>query len=385
MHEVYYDTAYEDWDRVLDALDRIGITHARDAIFANPAPASRDWNERYYRNIEAAAARGIRFSFITGRPKNDQGGIRDLLSVAEGRLRRAVEYIEGPNEYDISGSAQWATELRTYQRELARRVRASRGLEGVRIVGPSLVANEDGLGDISATLDLGNSHPYTGGEPPRRDFVDDELGEAAKLAGDKPVVVTEAGFHNAMNATAGQPPVPEDIAASYVLRTILQHFAQGIPRTYLYELLDEKPEPAQRDPEQHFGLLRNDFSFKPAAVAVQNLIEVLGERRVPDRLDAVGVEMVDGDVESLTLQRADGDHLVALWDDDVSAWDTATRERRKVPPQDVTLRLDTGRDVRLHRPVRSARGESVEVGDDGRVTVPVGLEPVILRIAAPGR
>ena len=385
MHAVYYDTAYRDWGRVVDALDRIGIRHARDAIFANPAPQSRGWNERYYRNIEAAVARGIRFSFITGRPNNDQGSARDLIAVAGGRLRRAVEYIEGPNEYDASGSPDWADELRAYQRDLARLARTSRTLEDVPVVGPSLVDNEDDLGDISATLDLGNMHPYTGGEPPRRDHVTDQLEDARKLAGDKPVVVTEAGFHNAMNSTAGQPPVPEDIAASYTLRTILQHFAQKIPRTYLYELVDEKPEPAQRDPEQHFGLLRNDFSFKPAAVALQNLIEVLGERRAPDRLDPTGVEIVEGEVESLTLQRADGDHLVVLWDDDVSAWDTATRERRKVPPQDVAVRLDAGRSVSVYRPVRSAEGEKADVADDGRVTVPVGLDPVILRIAAPDR
>ena len=47
----------------------------------------------------------------------------------------------------------------------------------------------------------------------------------------------------------------------------IEHFRAGIPRTYAYELIDEKPDAALTDPEQHFGLLRNDFSEKPAFTA----------------------------------------------------------------------------------------------------------------------
>jgi hypothetical protein len=56
----------------------------------------------------------------------------------------------------------------------------------------------------------------------------------------------------------------------YLLRTFLEHFKGGIARTYAYELLDEKPDRGLRDPEQHFGPLRQDFTPKPAFTALRN-------------------------------------------------------------------------------------------------------------------
>jgi hypothetical protein len=62
-HIVYYDTAYGNWNRVVARLDELGVRHLREGVYANPAPRWRDWNERYYRAVELAASRGIRFTF----------------------------------------------------------------------------------------------------------------------------------------------------------------------------------------------------------------------------------------------------------------------------------------------------------------------------------
>lgn len=96
------------------------------------------------------------------------------------------------------------------------------------------------------------------------------------VSGAKPVWATEAGFHTALRARTGQPPLSERVGAVYLERTFLEHFAMGVGRTYAYELVDEKPDPAGREPEWHFGLLRNDFSPKPAFTALRNLLAVVG-------------------------------------------------------------------------------------------------------------
>ena len=81
----------------------------------------------------------------------------------------------------------------------------------------------------------------------------------APLSGRKPLWATEAGYHNAVNARDGQPPVSERAGAIYTLRTVLEHFKAGIDRTYLYEAVDFWPT-GRRKPNWNFGLLRNDMS-----------------------------------------------------------------------------------------------------------------------------
>ena len=109
-HSVYYDTAYGNWPRVVAKLDELGVRHLRDGLSGNPAPAWRDWNERYFRAIDLAAAHGMRFDFIVGKPGNPAGTLDQLLSVAGGRLRHATEALEEPNEVDHfnGGTRGWA-------------------------------------------------------------------------------------------------------------------------------------------------------------------------------------------------------------------------------------------------------------------------------------
>ena len=58
---------------------------------------------------------------------------------------------------------------------------------------------------------------------------------------------------------------------------MLDAVAQGVPATYLYELLDEWPDPNNTDREQHFGLFNNDGTPKQAAAALHNLTTILAD------------------------------------------------------------------------------------------------------------
>lgn len=384
-HAAYYDTAYGDWPRVVARLRELGVRHLREGVYANPN--WRDWNERYYQAVELAAAHGVRFNLGLNPPGSKTGTLAQILRVVSGRLRHAVEALEAPNEFDkYVGGPRWPSVLAAYGRDLHRQAKAQRSLRSLPIVGPSF-ATPDGpgrLGDQRAWLDVGNVHPYTGGLSPSPEHVRSELARAGVTAPTKPVWATEAGFHNALNARhPSQPAVSEHAAAVYLLRTFLEHFRGGIERTYAYELIDEKPDRARRDPEQHFGLLRHDFTPKPAFTALRNLLALVGrgERRAslrPLRPLRLSVSARDRDVRRLVLQRGDGTYVVALWRLD-SVWDRDLRRPLRIVPRTLVVDLPGARRVAIADPVRSD-AERVLRLRHGRVRFGLSGRPLLLNV-----
>src|SRR5262245_11688370 len=123
-HIVYYDTSYANWSTAVDRLVALGVTHVRDGVYGNPAARWRDWNEAYYRAVELAATRGIRFDVGMGRPGSETGTLDELLDVVQGRLRNAVDALEGPNEFDyFVGGPTWPTRLSAYVRNIYRKAK----------------------------------------------------------------------------------------------------------------------------------------------------------------------------------------------------------------------------------------------------------------------
>jgi hypothetical protein len=382
-HLVYYDTAYADYPRVVAKLEELGVRHVRDGVYGNPGSQWRDWNERHYRALEFAAAHGIRFTVGMGQPGNPFGTLDDLIGLVQGRLRGAIEALEGPNEFDhFVGGPRWRSLLAAYDRQLYRRVKANPSLRSLPVIGPSLALNnsERRLGDQEAWMDVGNVHPYTGGLSPNPDHLRSALAETRIVSGSKPVWATEAGYQTALRATSGQAPVSEAAGAVYLVRTFLEHFRGGIERTFAYELVDEKPDPSGRDPEQHFGLLRNDFTPKPAFTALKNLLTLVGRsddrpRPQPLRMSLSGAD--DG-VRRLVLQKADGTYLVALWRLS-SVWDIERRRALRVAPRSVVVTMPGAGRVAEADPVVSDALKPLRLGR-GRVRVHLGGRPLLLQV-----
>ena len=358
-HTVYYDTAYGDWPRIVARLRELGVRHLRDGMFANPAPQWRDWNERYYRAVELAAASGIRFTFVLNPPKRDTGSVDQILDVVGGRLRNAADALEAPNEFDkYVGGGRWAHALASYERQLYVKAKRRSTTRSLPILGPSFATlhGPSRVGSLHRIVDAGNIHPYTGGLSPDPKHIKSELARARITAADKPVWATEIGFHNAMRASPdAQAPVSERVAAVYLLRTFLEHFRAGIRRSFAYELIDEKPDPAGRDAEQHFGLLRNDFSRKPAFNALRNLLATVGPARGRGRLVPlrIAISRPARDIRRLVLQKADGSYVVALWRLR-SIWDIERKQPLRVAPERVTVRLPRSARVTVSDPPRSS-------------------------------
>jgi hypothetical protein len=379
-HLIYDDTAYGDFAGVRSRLRELGVRHIRDGVCGTCA-----WQWGRY---EALASDGIRLDAGAGWPTATLQERRDTLAAMR-RLAPMIDTVEGANEWDLfSGrTAAWAGQVREHQAWWADAVRTDPALHSIPLIGPSLVFSWETpsswttLGDVSANLDYGNSHGYAGGLPPEL-AADAELARARAISGDKPVVQTEGGYHNALDqGNWDHPAVPEDVAGAYLPRLFLENFRRGILRTYSYELLDEWAGLAATDMEASFGLLRSDLSRKPAFVSVRNLLTILADGPASQQVAdvPVTVSVSAADVRQLVLRKADGRVDVILWRP-ASLWDRDARARLAVPTTPVAVSYAAPVSAATtYTPVASADGRAVTLSA-GAVTLAVGAAPVILEL-----
>ena len=354
VHLGYADTPYGRHDIVEKKLRDLGIRYIRDGLSPGQPEVHRAWR--------ALASHGIRVDLIAGDPlrRFGTGPLEDQLAIVKRDLRGAVASLEGPNEYDIQGDPHWPATLRAYQRDLYQQVKSDPSLAGIPVLGPTVVHPEsrEQLGDISRWLDYGNLHPYPGGLPPDRDsLVKQELAWAAQNAGSKPIQATETGYHNALKSGESHKSATERAAGVYIPRLYLDDFRRGIARTFVYELVDERPDASRENSEASFGLLRNDFSEKPAFVAVKRLIALLGDPGPPFKPDqlAYSVQGAPSSLRQVLLEKRNGSFYLVLWNA-VSVWDPAAV--KPIDPKDAAVRLvftEPVQSVEIYRPNRSGR------------------------------
>ena len=380
IHSYYVDTAYARLDRVLEALRQIHVRHVRDGLLpASTNEGVRSWQRFYFAQL---AAQGIGANLNLGSPEDGESSLAWRVQQLEQLPPGFVESVEGPNEYDLRAGEGWVRPLREWQRQLYLEVRARPQLRQVPVLGPSFgsVDHAFGAGDLSASSDLANIHPYPGGLQPSSEGLTRNLAIANHLSGSKGVVATESGYHNALGDRLDHPPVSERAAGAYVPQLLLEYFKRGITRTYLYELVDEKPDRLGLDREQHFGLFREDFSPKPAAVALGRLLSLLDGPVAPSRPGALDYRLSGrGDrVEELLLRRANGSFALVLWQG-ASVWDRDTR--RDLYPSNLTLRLRLASPARIRTKRLLAHGrrtKGVWRGSGAKIVVPAADTVVVL-------
>jgi hypothetical protein len=159
------------------------------------------------------------------------------------------------------------------------------------------------------------------------------------------------------------------VESSYLIRTLLLAWNHGIRRTFIYELLDEFPGSG-------YGLLRHDFSEKPAFVALKNLVGLLQETaadRGPGQL-TFSIDNGDPSLEHALFQKADGSYYLILWLER-SSFDADALRRIAVPSEKAQLQLASGHIVKemisfnadgstqVQRPARPASTQALEVND----------------------
>ncbi len=294
------------------------------------------------------ATHGIKLTAGTGGyPLSVSNIDSNLAYAADLAASDALAVIEGPNEPDQCNPDMADSRvqlIREAQAEVYTRAKARTVLRPYPVLAPALCASNAAakIGNLSASADAANHHPYPNAYPfpaPWYDEVQPRL-----VNPDGPIFATETGYHNTVNApsTEGHRPTTERVSGIYAGQLPFGGFNKGLARSYFYELVDGAPDPERDDRESNFGLYRNDWSPKPSATAIKNVINILrdpGPAFTPRSLKY----RVSGDltnVQQTLLQKRDGTFFLALWHT-APIWDPFTKKDLYPSSRSVKLELET--------------------------------------------
>lgn len=374
IHLGFLNTPYTNAPQVATALKTLGVRHVRDDLILS------DNSPLQYAAISLVAQQaGVKFNLIMGRPDRLGTPADYVRAVATLLPAGTVESLEGVNEWDLFGpqgaTNPWVQQMKDWQRDLYTAAKAEPATASLPILSPALAfrANYAKAGDMSQYVDIANAHMYPGGYRPSNEI--SQITAALRTSiPTKPLVVTEAGYHNATSTTGGHKGVPEAVAGVYAPKLLLEHAKRG-ERVYSYELLDEAADPNKTNSEAEFGLLHNDFSPKPAYTATKNLLALVndpGPAFTPTPL-GVTADGMPSDARYLLYQKRNGQYVLLLWRD-VDIFNPATQQNVTIAPANVTVRLDVPYSMSLYRPSQGATpvsttvAASLPVSLDGQVT-----------------
>jgi hypothetical protein len=327
---------------------------------------------------EAMASAGLRFDFITGGPPDQT--VLDLAAF-EATYPGAVAAIEGPNEvnnfpftYDgLSGTPAAIA----YQRALYNDVRANPALAAIPIL--NFTDNPPTAGAATAA----NQHVYpVGGDQPLGSLTAAYKGMQKLLPG-KPVYFTEAGYYT-LPGRLQWVGVDDETQAKLTLNLLMDAASLGVAATYLYDLVDDGPDPGNDIQANHFGLFNLDGTAKPSAVAIHDLTTILadpGARAATFRTTPLNVVItgLPSDGHSLVLEKSSGVYDIVLWAEP-DIWNPVTNQPIAVAPKPVTVRLLAGSaELTLFDPLNSANPVNVRQG--AGLTVNLTDHPLIIQVS----
>jgi hypothetical protein len=380
VHLAYSNTPYADSDAVAAAIADLGVRHVRDDLYLS--------RPDQYAAMAKVVGAGARFDLIMGRPDSGKAPA-DYVSAAAALPSGTVESLEGANEWDFFGpSDSWAAQVTSWQQDLYSAAKAEPATVGLPVLSPALAFKQDyaALGDLSASADVANMHVYPGGTKPTSEIFQMTTAVRAEFP-NGPLITTEAGYHNATDATTGQPGVPGRVAGFYLPRLLLEHLGRGEQRMYSYELIDEADDPA--NPEASFGLLHHDLTPKPAYTAMKNLLALVSDpgpafATTPLMASIDGYAEIPG-VRYLLTQKRDGSYVLLVWQD-VSLYDISTGKRTSVTSVNTTLRVGRASRMQVFQP--SAGAAPIAQATGRSIPLSLGGQVVAVRIDAlerPGR
>jgi hypothetical protein len=387
-HVSYTDGAYVNVHNVADDMAWLGIHHVRDY----PPGSSIPFSSYVY-----LAQRGVKFNFLMGADfEKHIGQVAQLNTEVPG----SVAAIEGPNELNnfpvayqgLTGAAAGLA----VQRDLYARVHAMPELKAVPVY-DATGFDPKSVETRAASADFANQHVYPqNGEQPLWNANGDKWMLAAIHLGQRyqlPLVITEFGYFSLPQAGWYMLGVDEDTQAKGVLNGYMDAASAGVKRLYVYELLDEKPDPSHKNDEMHYGLFRNDNSPKPVAYAIRNLTSFLNanttRRASAATRNTLAYTLSDmpQSANSLLLQKKDGRFVLVLWNETL-IWDRATAKPLTSPPAHVGLDFgETAKRVEIYDPLAPAAEPHKIHRDVRQLTVEIPDHVILLEITpanAPG-
>lgn len=323
-HGNYTDTVYANQDKVLWALQFLGVRHVRDLLKAKAGLSTH----RLSRRLRDA---GIKTSFVMdwdGRYEAGTPASQFEALLDPNRLAGCADLLEGENERDFDGIND---DDIARQRQLYALKKQYPGLDGIRLIGPSFARGTTSVPTWAAKggtqhQDGWNDHPYPGGAHPESGEATDQAGRPiggihrrrhdAVTRAAQPYYATETGYHDAVSGDGrGHWPTSQRAQAAYLPRMFLTNFAAEVERSYSYELVDQFPEPKLTNREHNFGDFEHDWSPKPSAYAVQRLTRAMADDAPAKATERDVRVTITGDdtLEVHPFTKGDGSLVLAIW------------------------------------------------------------------------
>ena len=378
-HLDYRDTPYGSLRKVKEALDYLGLPNLRDMV------------PRSYRTpYETLAELGYKFDFVVRREAADElpETIREL-ELFQNRHPGSVASIEGLNEANnwpakYQGLTGFPAAV-ALQRDLYAATKASKELRDVPVYAMTLGgAGENDyrrLGDLSDFADLGNAHIYFPKGAPPSSVWDSALALNRLSTPRLPLsAITETGYTTALRS---EHRVDEDVQAKYLLTLIADAWAKSVPRLFVYALIDDSTDYA--DWTRGLGLYRFDWTPKPAAVAIHNLIRELTatpqakSRTEPGSLH-FHISSAEAGTQSVLLQKGDGTFELLIWREQ-KLWDGTALRAVPVRTTRISLILGGNRPrVAIFDPLTGRQQQQAVVA--GRVDFDLAGYPLLVTITS---
>jgi hypothetical protein len=313
-HVNYNDGAYANLGKMAEDLRYIGLRHVRTHAGGGQVPLAS-----YVRLGNS----GLRFNLVarTNIPANVTADFAaQLIKQAPGSVVSIEGFNEINNEPVTYRGEKSENAAKAAQRALYAAIKARPGLTQMPVLyftGGTAVSDLSGMGD-TATIHAYNNNATQPGQwfvRAMRQF----SGNAAQM----PRMNTEFGnFTLPPGWPAGKPylagttkGVDQNTQAKVVLNGFFEGAAQGFRRSYVYELLDQKLDPAMKQPEFHYGLFTFNHQPKASARALHNMTSFLRETTPKVRGATIDgrVEETSNAIGWLRIRRADGSLILAVW------------------------------------------------------------------------
>ncbi|MCU0533677.1 MAG: hypothetical protein MUD14_07260 [Hydrococcus sp. Prado102] len=334
VHLDYQDTVYSRYkDIIKPRLQELGIRHIRGSVRLKDLETQQKFLD--------LATIGIKSTLVID-PRRVSSPAK-AVKIAKA-VMGSVEALEGANEWDLHSDLEYKGEnfphgVRKFQEKLYAAIKRDPVTASLAVLSPSVAkANKASeLGKVAC--DRAAIHSYPGGHKVPSSGLEDKWIPAARmLCGDKPIMATESGYHNAIHLYG----ISEQAAAKYLPRMFLEYFNRGIDRTYSYELIDLKPNPAADEPEFNYGLLRNDGSPKPAFIAIKNAIALLKDTDESFTLQSLNYTLKGNtqNIHHTLLQKHDETFYLIFWQE-VLSYDVNKKTDILVSARPLSLILQT--------------------------------------------
>ncbi len=337
------------------ALSQTGASYFRGR-YEHGTPAAAQ-------TVSAARSRNIKWGMTVSPDLNfsDSALVARIKHIAANAADRCL-YIEGVNEPNYNRDTgtvptNWAARTVTKQRIIWQTVKGDSRLSHVKVLGPKLqavVGTEShyqalGAAGIAQYMEIAALPGYPSGLYPYP-LLNQRIAWVRQYWGGKPTWISETGYTNALAATVGQGPVPEDVSATYAPSLLLEALDRGCRGVAVFELLDS-PNAAKDDVQDNFGLFAMQggkappWRTKPIASALQTFLSSLKDPGPAYTPATIGLSVTSSasDVRSTVTAKRNGNAMVHLRRAR-NCWDPERKVRLAVP--EVAVRVETAQSIR---------------------------------------